>query len=75
MLTGLLKNNRDVEELDLSATCLESEWALSLLVESLAFNPTVTALHLAFNAAIDESGQAALLAAVDQHHLKITLDF
>ena len=31
LLTGLLKNNRDVQELDLSATGLQREWALTLI--------------------------------------------
>ena len=75
LLTGLLKNNRDVQELDLGATSMYIEWATALITESLIFNPAVTALHLPFNSSIDESGKAALLAAVEQHHLKIVLHF
>lgn len=74
LITGLLKNNRDVQELDLGATGLQVEWA-ALLLQTLECNPVLTSIHLPYNPAIDESGQAALVGALEAHRLKITLHF
>lgn len=75
LLTGLLRNNRDVQELDLAATCLQKEWALALLQKGLAANPVVTSVNMPYNPAIDEAGQRELLAAVEASHLKVGLLF
>ena len=72
LLTGLLKNNRDLQELDFAATGLRKEWALGV-IETLA--PSVTALHFPYNPVMDEGAQAALLAAVEKRFLKTVLHF
>ena len=74
LLTGLLKHNREVLELDLAATRLQKDWATTL-IEAIATNPSITAVNLPFNPAIDEAGQVALVAAVEGKNLKITLHF
>jgi hypothetical protein len=74
LLTGLLRNNRDVQEIDLGGTNLQRESALALL-ETLVANSTVTALHLPFNPAIDESAQAAMLSMIEKQNMKILLSF
>jgi len=81
LLTGLLKNNRDLQDLDLSATCMQREWAVSL-IDTLASNPMFQSeskgdprVHLPFNPAIDESGQEALASIVKEKNMKITLMF
>jgi len=74
LMTGLLKNNRDVQELDLSATCQRKEWALALM-KTFAANPTVVSMHLPYNPLIDESAQAALVGDVEERGLKISLHF
>ena len=42
LLTGLLKRNGALRDLDLSATDFEKEWAL-ILIKVLAFHMTLTA--------------------------------
>jgi hypothetical protein len=76
LLTGLLKNNTVVQEVDLSATHLQKEW-VTALVETLIAAPAskVAAVHLNFNPAIDLATQRALLAAVEGKTLKTALYF
>jgi len=76
LLTGLLKNNREVQELDLSATNLQTDWVL-YLIDVIAASPksTINTLNIPYNPAIDEVGQRALAAAVEQRGLKLTLNF
>ena len=74
LLTGLLKNNRDVQELDLAATSLQKSWVAALL-DMLASNPTVTKIELPYNPAIDDAAQKELIAAVEKRSLRVALGF
>jgi len=77
LLTGLLRHNRDVADLDLVATGMLPEWA-TMLIQTLGANPATTSVksvQLTFNPAIDESAQAALVAAVEARELKVELKF
>lgn len=75
LLVGLLRNNRDVLEIDLGATGLGKEGALALIETLGAANSPVTGINLPYNPQIDEAGQAALVAAVEAKGLKIALHF
>ena len=72
LLTGLLKNNRDLQELDLGATSMQRGWAITLM-ETLASNPRVATVHLPFNPAIEESGYEALARLIKDKSMKLTL--
>ena len=76
LLTGLLRNNRKVQELDLSATMLQKECATTLLETVLAGpEPSVQTIHLTFNPSIDEACQQALRGALELSKLKMELNF
>lgn len=74
LLGGLLTKNRDLQELDLAATGIESEWVHSL-VAALDKNASLTTLHLLYNSTIDEACKAALLAATAERGLNLTINF
>jgi len=74
LLIGLLKRNSVVQDLDLSATDLEKDWA-SLLVRVLAFNTSLSALHLAHNPALDEEWKRDVESAAKQSNPGLVLHF
>ena len=76
LLSGLLRNNKEVIELDLSATNLHKESAMTL-VETFCATPStpITAVHLTYNPAIDKDVQKELLAALAKEGMKIALNF
>jgi len=74
LLNGLLKHNREVLEVDLAATRLQKDWAAAL-IDAIATNPSITTINMPFNPAIDDNGQASLVAAVEEKGLKIALHF
>jgi len=75
VLSGLLRRNRDVQELDLAATGLRLDWVVAL-IEVLANNlqSAVTTVYMPFNPLL-ESGQATLVSAAEKSSLKITMHF
>ena len=74
LLTGLLKNNTTVQELDLAATGLQASWTAEL-VELLKTNATLQLIQLQYNPHLDASSQASLLAIVAERKLDVTLLF
>ena len=72
LLTGLLKNNREVQELDLGATSIQKDWAMTLLDTLAACSSTINSLHLPYNPLVVEAEIAKL---VEEKNLKISLHF
>ena len=76
LLSVLLRNNKEVIALVLSATNLHKESAMTL-VETFCATPStpITAVHLTYNPAIDKDVQKELLAALAKEGMKIALNF
>ena len=62
LLAALLRHNRCLKELDLSATGVHKEGAAALAA-GLAYNRSLTTLRARYNPAIDKAASAALRAA------------
>ena len=74
LLTGVLKNNNNIQELDLSATGLQASWT-EALVGLLRVNATLRSIHFEYNPHLDASSQASLLAIVEECRVDVTLNF
>ena len=74
LLTGLLKNNRTLQDLDFAATGLKKAWAATL-VGTLTANTALRALHFDYNADLDPASQAELDATINKCNLDTTLHF
>ena len=58
VIVGLLRNNRDLQEIDLTATDIEGgKEEISALVPILQANSTIATLKLAYNPALDEAAK------------------
>ena len=62
LLAGLLRHNRVLTDLDLTATDIDPIGALAIAA-TLETNKVLTALRMKFNPAIDEQAKAALKAS------------
>ena len=66
LLAGLLRRNNHVQELDLTATDLESSCVIAL-ASTLEVNTTLTTLRLMYNPAVDEKSKATLTTAAERY--------
>lgn len=65
LLAGLLKHNRTLQHLDLTATCLEQQ-GLAALAAALELNASLLTLKAAHNPGLDEAAKATLRAAAER---------
>ena len=75
LLTGLLTNNRVLEDLDLAATNLEKEWLLTLCELLKDSRVKLQTLYLMFNPSIDLSTEKEAFTLVADSELDTVLHF
>ena len=73
LLAALLKNNRTLHELDLTACDIEKE-ACTALAEAISSNTTLLTLKMGYNVALDAASKAVLTEAASKREPSLHLD-
>ena len=73
LLTGVLRHNRSLHELDLSATDIEQD-AVIALAAVLESNPSLTSLRLAYLPALDEAARVDMSARMERSNPNLRLE-
>ena len=73
LVAGVLRHNRTIQDVDLTATDLESEGAIAL-ASILEFNTSLSAFRMLYNPAIDDEAKTALRQAVKKWRPELRLD-